>query len=141
LLVKDREDPGHFKWIWSKTLRTHKPQSPVFEGQLVVLTDGGTYSTATDVVSALHNNREAIFVGQETGGGYYGNTSALHVTALLPNSGLKIDIPMIRYTNPVDKPEWIGRGIIPDVPVVNTYQDVVAGRDAMLETALEQFKK
>ncbi|HAA17852.1 MAG TPA: hypothetical protein DCR93_01490 [Cytophagales bacterium] len=141
MLVKDREVAGQYKWIWSKTLRTHRPKAPVFKGQLVVLSDGGTFSTATDVVSTIHNNREAVFVGQETGGGYYGNTSAANVKVVLPNSGLSITIPIVRYTNPVDKPEWVGRGIIPDVPVFNTHQDRLAGRDAMLEKAIQQFQE
>ncbi|MEP5612173.1 MAG: S41 family peptidase, partial [Cyclobacteriaceae bacterium] len=46
-----------------------------FQGTLYLLTDGWTFSTAADVVSVLDNTNSAYIVGEETGGGRFGNTS------------------------------------------------------------------
>jgi Peptidase family S41 len=60
---------GHPNW------GVQQPASPHFGGQVVVLMNGGSFSTTCEFLATLHSHGGAIFVGEETGGGYYGNTS------------------------------------------------------------------
>ncbi|MEL7124246.1 MAG: S41 family peptidase, partial [Bacteroidota bacterium] len=46
-----------------------------FDGKLYVLISPVTYSGGSELCNMLHTNDLATFIGQETGGGYYGNTS------------------------------------------------------------------
>ena len=53
-----------------------------------------------------------LVVGEESGGGYYGN-SAMHVPEIvLPNSKLRVTLPLYRLV--MDKNRAKGRGVLPD---------------------------
>lgn len=107
-----------------------KPAPAPFLGKVVVLIDGGTFSTAADVAAQLRSLTQATFIGEETGGGYEGNTSGLNALIALPHSGLKLKIQMYGYWNAVRAAKH-GRGTLPDIPIVT----VLAGRDVALERA------
>ena len=68
-----------------------------FEGDVCILIDGGTFSTAADLATVAHANRLATFFGEETGGGYEGNNSGSSEFLRLPNSGLGVSVPHWNY--------------------------------------------
>lgn len=140
LFKKDKEKPGFYTFNYHKPLATQKSRKNAFSGQLIVLTDGETFSTSADVASVLHYNQRATFIGREVGGGYHGNNSALQYQIKLPNSKVTYYIPVIRYYTAVSNPELIGRGVKPDIVVKETFEDRIKGRDAALEKALSTFK-
>jgi Peptidase family S41 len=112
----------------------------------VVLIDGGTFSTAADVCAQLRARTQAVFVGEETGGAAEGNTSGLNAQIVLPNSGLKLKVQMYGYWNALGtsraggKAASPGRGTLPDVTVVRTVADTLAGQDAAIERALASLR-
>ena len=112
-----------------------RPGAHPFLGTVIVLTDGGTFSTASDVAAVLHHVRRPTYVGEETGGGYEGNTSGMSVPLTLSNSGLRLRVQMWDYYNAV--PRNNGRGTIPDEQVVRRVADLLRGVDAPLERAIE----
>ena len=111
-----------------------KPAENPFTGELFVLTDGSTFSTSADVTATLHNMKRATFIGEETGGGYEGNTSGLNALVVLPSSRLELKIMMFDYYNAV-KPAVRGRGTIPDYPVALRVDDLLAGVDTPMQRA------
>lgn len=113
-----------------------QPSAIPFRGRVVVLVDGGTFSTAADVAAQLRSAGHAVFVGEETGGGYEGNTSGLNASIVLPNSRLRTKIMMYGYWNAVRKPAVRGRGTVPDQVVARRTADVLAGVDPQLARAL-----
>lgn len=138
-LKKNKEKPGYFTFNYHRGLRTQKPNNIAFKGELVVLVDGRTFSTAADVASILHENDKGTFIGREVGGGYYGNNSAMQYDITLPNSKITYYIPIIRYYSSVDKPELFGHGVKPDVIVKRTYEDYINKRDAGLSKAISML--
>lgn len=137
LFKKDKSQPGKFTFNYHRGLKTQKPEQEVFTGKLVILTDGGTFSTAADVASILHANGKGTFVGEEVGGGYYGNNSAVQYHIKLPNTQINYYIPVIRYYSSVDYPAFYGHGVKPQVQVQPTYAAAQAGKDLVLETAMQ----
>lgn len=111
------------------------PADTPFTGTLIVLIDGGSFSTTADVAATLHHLKRARFVGEETGGGYEGNTSGLNAEVILPNSKLHLKIMMYDYFNAVN-PAVHGRGTMPDVAVTRRTVEVMNGVDAPLQRAL-----
>lgn len=112
------------------------PLRVVVEGtKLVVLLDGGTFSTAADVTATLHHLGRAIFVGEESAGGYEGNTSGLNALVVLPRSGLRLKIMMYDYWNAVS-PRTKGRGTLPDVVVERRVADLIRGVDPQMDRAI-----
>jgi hypothetical protein len=113
-----------------------RPAATPFTGKLAVLIDGGTFSTAADVAAQLRSMKRGTFIGEETAGGYEGNTSGLNALVVLPNSKLRLRIMMYDYWNAVAPPAQRGRGTIPDIVLSRRIADVLRGVDPVLERAM-----
>lgn len=92
------------------------PFTPIFRGRLVVLAGGATFSGGAELASMLSHTQRAVFVGEEVGGADNGNTSGYRWTIELPNSGMKLTVPLLQF-----RMAWAsrspGRGVLPDCPV------------------------
>jgi len=117
-----------------------QPENPGFIGRVAILLDGLSFSATGETTSLFHFYKKAVFFGEECGAGYYGNTSGFMVMATLPNTRIQIRIPLVLYTVAVDGyPK--DRGIVPEVPVSPTIEDLLTGRDPVLERALQYLEK
>jgi hypothetical protein len=85
------------------------PLEPTFEGDVYVLTNGRSFSATGEFTSVAHYHGVARFAGEEGGAGYYGNTSGFVPTLTLPNTGIRVGIPMVRYTMVVSGYSLLGR--------------------------------
>ncbi|HMC86132.1 MAG TPA: hypothetical protein VKI61_11430, partial [Chitinophagaceae bacterium] len=86
-------------------------------------------------------NGRAIFIGEECGGGYYGNSSGDEAMVTLPNSQLTARIPLIKYTMAVKKDVYADRGVIPDYPIYPTIEDIIEHTDNQLAYAVRLIGK
>jgi C-terminal processing protease CtpA/Prc len=118
-------------------LRVQQPAEQAFLGKLYVLIDGFTFSTAADVATVLHHLRRGVFLGEETGGGYDGNTSGASESVILPASGVRVNVPLWMYTTANPGHARRGRGVPADHDLCPSIEDAIAGRDVVLERALE----
>jgi hypothetical protein len=121
-------------------LSLQSPSKSAFPGKVFMLIDGGCFSTCADVAAVTHHLKRATFIGEETGGGYYGNNSGAGMTLTLPNSKIPVSIPMWEYWNAVPGYSHKRRGTIPDHKVMTRVADLIVGRDAALEKALALAK-
>ncbi|MFC2146727.1 S41 family peptidase [Acidobacteriota bacterium] len=121
-------------------LGIQQPLKPTFKGNVFILIDGRSFSATGECTSLIHFYKKARFVGEECGAGYYGNTSGFMVLLTLPNTRLRIRIPMVKYAMAVSgyPPD---RGIIPDYPVVPKMSDLLNGRDTEMEFVLKLIKE
>ena len=136
--------PGNAKRIGENYhITTHnglsiwQPSEDRFDGKVYVLIDGFSFSTCADVATVLHHHGWATFIGEETGGGYDGNTSGHSKTITLPNSGITVNVPMWMYTTANVGHEYPARGVIPDYEIEQTWTEFSNGYDAVLEKAKE----
>ncbi len=98
-----------------------------FSGNVFLLQGGYSFSATTMFISQLKGQQNVTIVGEETGGGFYGN-SAMHIpTIRLPNTGLQITLPMYRLVMDAKRPK--GHGIIPDVLVYPSSGAIKKGVD------------
>ena len=89
----------------------------------------------------MHFHKRAVFVGEECGAGYYGNTSGMMPTLTLPNTKIRIRIPIIRYVMAVSGYKYLDRGIIPEYPFQRTIEDYLNDKDTELEFVLSLIKE
>jgi len=75
-------------------------------------------------------------VGEETGGGYYGNTAWIIPDVTLPNTGLRFRLPRFRLIIDKDR-EKNGRGVMPDVMATPSVQAIRKGIDFKVEKVRE----
>jgi C-terminal processing protease CtpA/Prc len=108
-----------------------------FLGKVFVLIDGGTFSTAADFCAVTHHLKRATFIGEETGGGYYGNNSGMQTILTLPNSKMRIRVPMYEYWNAVPGYDGKRRGTRPDHVVETKLANLLRGVDEQLDLAVK----
>lgn len=136
------------KWLWSdkglsskefKFTQTQKPAKNPFLDQVYILTNGLCMSSCADFVAIMQHNNKAVIIGEETGGGYQGNTSGLIPSEQL-ESGLIVDVPLLKYVNAVPKEKNYGRGTMPDIEMKPILDEIVDD-ETFLKRVLEMIKK
>ncbi len=125
---------GWYDVLGHPNLGLQQPQEPRFTGRVAILLNGLSFSATGETTSLFHYYRKAVFFGEECGAGYYGNTSGFSVLAKLPQTKIQVRIPLILYTMAVEGYP-ADRGIVPDVAVAPTIEDLLAGRDPVMDRA------
>ncbi|MEP0265997.1 S41 family peptidase [Dokdonia sp.] len=129
--------------LLTKEFRYYKPQKPAkynFKGQTYLLTNGFCMSSAADFIAILSDNKKAKVVGEESAGGYQGNTSGL-MPEVIMQGGFVITVPLHKYVNAVDPNKNIGRGTIPDYPVSISLEDWISKKDVVKSFAFDLINK
>ncbi len=111
-----------------------EPSKPeIFSGKLYALISGKTYSGGSEFAALLKQLTDCTFIGEETGGGFYGQTSGFSLNLLLPHTEQTVRIPIMKFAvNVADKTIPEGRGVLPDIPLEPTIKQYLAGEDAVL---------
>ena len=104
----------------------------IFNNQLkfVILIDNGSASASEILAGALKEQKVATLVGEKT----FGKGSVQELIKITPDTSLKVTIA--RWLTP-DGTSISKSGIVPDVEVKNTKEDIEAGRDPQKEKAVE----
>jgi hypothetical protein len=113
--------------------RPVKLREPGFRGNLYILIDGGCFSTTGHFLSLVKYHNLATLIGEESGGSAWCNGGNKIFT--LPNTGLRLQCTRCIYETAVSGfPR--GRGVMPDIGIRPTIDDLVAGRDPVMLHAL-----
>jgi hypothetical protein len=118
-------------------LGIQQPKNNSFNGRVYILMNGRSFSGVAEFSSIVKTNDRGKFIGEECGGGYYGNTSGDEAMVSLPNTGITVRVPMIKYTLAVKKLSNDIKGILPDYPSYITISDLVEKKDGQMEYALK----
>ncbi len=82
----------------------------------------------------MKEHTNAVFVGEEVGGGFLGNTSGYSIELTLPNTGIAIDLPLLKFILDVSEGKVpYGRGVIPDHKIEPTISEFLKGYDTPME--------
>ncbi|MGN6617448.1 MAG: S41 family peptidase [Ilyomonas sp.] len=113
----------------------YKPRKKFhYDKQVYFLQGGYTFSASCMLLSSLKGQPNVTLIGEETGGGNYGN-SAVHLPdIILPNTGVRITLPMYRVVFNHTR-EKNGRGVMPDVYVEPSSLAIKESEDAKLTKA------
>jgi C-terminal processing protease CtpA/Prc len=128
----------HFKYFERHNYKPVKRDH--FNGNIYLVTGGYTFSAAALVTSTLIGQSNVKVVGEETGGGAYGNTAMHLPTIILPNSGIRVTLPLYRMVLDASRPKN-GRGIFPDIEVKPTSFNIRRGVDGKIEKVRELIRK
>jgi hypothetical protein len=133
LTKKRRDDKYHFRLYEGKKF---KPKgSNHFDGTTYILTGGNTFSAASLVAKTVREQEDVMVVGEETGGGAYGNTAWLIPDVTLPNTGVRFRLPLFRLV--IDKGEQKGSGVQPEVLALPTVEAIRRSEDYKMEKVRE----
>jgi C-terminal processing protease CtpA/Prc len=134
LLVTSKRSDGkyHFGYFERHYYKPRKENH--FDGQVYILIGGNSFSATTLFAGGLKGQKNVTLVGEETGGGFYGNTAWVIPDVTLPNTRVRFRLPMFRLV--IDKSRVKnGRGVMPDVPALPTTEAIQKGIDFKAERA------
>lgn len=134
-------DDGAYYWREDKVIH-RDPAKNKFKGNVFVLTSGRVFSGGGLFSALVRDKSNAIFIGEETGGGYYRHTGSIPLFYNLPNSKLIFSIFIVINEQDVDKklfPE--GSGTVPQYKVYQTIEEFTEGKDAVIEKAKQLIKE
>jgi hypothetical protein len=113
-LVTKKESDGKYHFRYFEKHYNSPKKNNHYNGHVFILIGGNSFSATTLFAGDLKGQKNVTLVGEETGGGYYGNTAWIIPDVTLPNTGLRFRLPRFRMVISKDRTKD-GRGIIPDV--------------------------
>jgi C-terminal processing protease CtpA/Prc len=138
LCHKKRDGNYHFGYFERHYFKPKKNNH--YDGKVYLLTGGNSFSATTLFASALVKQENVIVVGEETGGGAYGNSAWLIPDITLPHTGVRVRLPLFRLVIDKNVPK-IGRGVQPEVESFPTVDAIRRNIDYKLDKAMELIKK
>ncbi|HET9057530.1 MAG TPA: S41 family peptidase [Chitinophagaceae bacterium] len=138
LTKKGRDGNYHFR-LFENRLYSPKKQN-FFKGKIYLLTGGNTFSAASLFASSLKGQANVVVVGEETGGGYYGNNGVFIPDIVLPNTHIRVRLPLFRVVNNKSFTKD-GHGVKPDIEVMPTVQTIMRNIDPKMEKIRELVKQ
>ncbi len=130
LTHREQDDKYHFRFWERHTFRPKRRNH--FDGNVYVLTNGLTFSASSLFCNAVKGQENITLLGEETGGGWYGNSGILIPDITLPNTRLRVRLPFFRLVQYHHIPVK-GTGVIPDVYIGPVLKDAVDGNDTKIE--------
>jgi len=128
----------HFRQLEKRNYQPYEENH--YNGQVYIITGGYTFSASTLFIQPLKGQQNVTIVGEETGGGAYGNTAVNIPDVVLPNTGIRVRLPLYRLV--VDKQlPHDGRGIQPDVYVPPGSMFLKNNVDPKMEKVKELIKE
>lgn len=132
-------------WInnyeYDDNLILREPSENVFTGQLYVLMNGLSFSSAADLIADLKKTTNAVFIGEESGGAFEGPTGGSTIAIQLPNSKIMVRISPNIHTGYMYQKHPVGRGVLPTHVIDYTIRDVIEKKDLEMELAKDLILK
>ena len=131
------------KWILTEDHAKAEmiPYKKIFNDKVYVLIGGNTFSAGSAFALSAKNDKNITLVGEETGGGYYFHTAQFIALYELPNSKIMVRMPFVKIDKYVlDHSVPKGSGVLPDVEVILTVEDLIKGTDSQLDGVIKLIK-
>ena len=137
--TRKRPDQKYHFGFWERHFFKPKKKNH-FNGNAYVLINGETFSASTLFANAVKGQNNVLLAGEETGGGWYGNSGILIPTITLPHTRLRVRLPFFRLVqfNHINEK---GTGIIPDVYIGPDWRDILNRTDTKLEAVQKMIKQ
>ena len=111
-----------------------------FNNNIYIITGAYSFSATTLFANNLKGQQNVTLVGDETGGGHYGNSGILLPDIKIPNTDLILHIPLFRVVINKNANKF-GGGLKPDVLATPTAESLFKGTDVKKEAVLNLIKQ
>ena len=135
-----KQKDGYYHFGYFERHYFKPKQGNHYNGKVYILTGGNSFSATTLFVSSVIKQDNVTVVGEETGGGAYGNSAWLIPDVTLPETGIRFRLPLFRMVMDKNNPKT-GKGVQPEVESKPTVNAVRRGIDFKLDKAMELIKK
>jgi hypothetical protein len=120
-----------------------EPNKNAFKGQIYLLISERVASAGSLFASLVASNTNAIIIGNETMGGYFGHNGHTPVDYQLPNSKIITTFSIVNLEQDVvdKKNQKYGRGIIPDLYKIQTLEEFIKNEDNIIQFTLKKIEE
>ena len=138
ILTRKKKDGNyHFGYFERHYFKPKKKRH--FNGRVYIITGGNSFSATTLFVDAVKGQDNVTVVGEETGGGAYGNSAWLIPEVTLPETGVRFRLPLFRLVIDNNIPKN-GRGVFPEIEIKPTVHDIRGVRDNKILKVMELLR-
>ncbi len=127
---KKKDGLYHFSFLEKHEFKPRSSNN--FHGNIYILQDGFTFSAGSLFVSKLKGQDNVQVIGEESGGGNEGTSAIYLPEIILPNSKLRVILPMFRIVENSNKPAT-AKGIVPDIEVQPSSRAIRDGIDLKIK--------
>lgn len=140
LLMTSKKKDGnyHFGYFEKHFFKPKKKNH--FDGNVYIITGGNSFSATTLFSQTVKGQHNIFIVGEETGGGAYGNNAWLIPDVTLPVSGVRFRLPLFRLVLNKNVPKD-GRGVQPEIESKPTLDAIRRGVDYKMEKVMGLIRK
>lgn len=131
---KKKDGLYHFSYFERHYYKPKKKNH--FDKNVYIITGGNSFSATTIFAKSMQGQKNVLIVGEETGGGAYGNTAWKIPDVVLPNTRMKFRLPMFRLVMDTTAVAS-ARGIMPDIEAAPTVETIRKGIDPKAEKVKE----
>jgi hypothetical protein len=124
-------DDGKYHFTRFETKQWEPIEKNHFNGKVYLVQGGYSFSATTLFLGEMKGQQNVKLVGEETGGGYYGNSAMMIPYCTLPNSKLRVSLPLYRLVINKSRPK--GGGVLPDIYVPPSSAAIERGVDLKME--------
>lgn len=110
-----------------------------FNGHAYVLINGPTFSASCLFVNTVKGQKDISIVGEESGGGWYGNNGIFIPEVKLPSTHIRVRVPLFRVVQYQHENQHKGKGIWPDFYIPTNYDALKKGYDMKLKVVKEMI--
>ena len=137
MTAKKKDQKYHFGYFERHYFNVKKKDH--FDGKVYILTGGNSFSATTLFTQTVKQQDNVTVVGEETGGGAYGNSAWLIPDLVLPVTGIRFRLPLFRLVIDKNIPKD-GRGVQPEVIALPTTEAIRRGVDFKMEKVMELIR-
>jgi len=134
-----KKKDGHFHFGYFERHYFKPKNNNHFDGKSYILIGGNSFSATTLFTNSVIKQDNVFVVGEETGGGSYGNTAWLIPDVKLPETKLIFRLPLFRLVMDKDQPKT-GHGILPEIEVKPTVDAIRRNADYKMEKVMELIR-
>ncbi|MDB5200393.1 MAG: peptidase [Chitinophagaceae bacterium] len=138
-LTKKGTDGRYHFGYWERHTVQPKTKNH-YPGDVYVLTNGLTFSASSLFCNAVKGQNNVTLVGENTGGGWHGNSGIMIPDITLPNTKLRVRLPMFRLVQYQHVPKT-GTGVVPDFYVGPTVESSRKDIDRKMEFVKQLVKE
>lgn len=131
-ITRKRAD-GHYHFGYFERHYFQPKKRFHFGGDIYIVIGGNSFSATTLFAEMLKGQPNVKIVGEETGGGAYGNNAWMIPDVTLPHTRLRFRLPKFRMVINKDLVK-AGRGVLPDIEAVPTTETIRQGTDPKVDT-------
>lgn len=118
------------------------PDSVYFDGEIYLIINEGTFSSASFFAEYLRSARKITIVGAESGGSKKIATAGITVTTDLPNSHVRLSYGLLSFRTIRGQAQLApGTGVVPDKEISYTIQEYLSKRDLEMEWIKKEIQK